>query len=42
MRICKVKGCNNSVHYKDGGVRGYCRKHYLHICRHGKILISIN
>ena len=33
MKTCKVNGCNNK-HY----CKGYCKKHYVQIQRHGKIL----
>ena len=33
MRTCKVEGCNNKHHAK-----GYCKKHYLQMKRHGQIL----
>ena len=33
MKICKVKGCNNNILCKN-----YCNKHYLQMCRYGKIL----
>ena len=32
MRTCKVEGCNNKHHAK-----GYCKKHYLQMKRHGQI-----
>ena len=25
---CKVENCENNAHYKKGGEREYCRKHY--------------
>ncbi len=33
MKVCKVEGCNNKHHAK-----GYCSRHYMHICLYGKIL----
>jgi hypothetical protein len=32
-QICKVEGCTNIYEAK-----GYCKKHYIQICRHGHIL----
>ena len=37
MKTCKADGCNNKVHGK-----GYCRKHYNQMHRHGKILDRTN
>lgn len=33
MQICKVKNCKNIIF-----VKGYCKKHYYQLRRHGKIL----
>ena len=30
MRICKIEGCNNTTR-----TRGFCKKHYLRVLRHG-------
>jgi hypothetical protein len=34
MKTCKVEGCINSKLV----AKGYCRKHYAHLWKHGKIL----
>ncbi len=38
MKICKVKGCENKILYKNGKYKNFCKKHYRQIERCGKIL----
>jgi len=38
MKTCKVDNCDNDIFHKKGKFPFYCRRHYLQVCRHGKIL----
>lgn len=33
---CSVDGCDANAHWRVGGARGWCRKHYARWVRHGK------
>jgi len=38
FKKCKVENCNNSAYWRNRGIKGYCKRHYTQINRHGKIL----
>lgn len=38
FKACSVEGCNGNSHYSSQGAKGFCRRHYKRLLRHGDAL----